>query len=198
MLPWLWFFSYEHLSVWGRGEAREIELCLLKEWVCHLENLASPLATWWDGESSEVSCPSHPSPVPCPTTMVVAFGSFSLFCFILVADSQPVWDWGREGWLSHWVQQSLLQATLQMAKEFTIKMLLPVYNFVIPFFLSGAEDLRCKLDLHYCFCLWWSIFVEHSALTEAWWELAGLGWAAFLPVPHHTPHHGDVPLFYPF
>lgn len=26
----------------------------------------------------------------------------------------------------------------------------------------------------------------NTALTEAWGELAGLGWEAFLPVSHHT------------
>lgn len=92
MLPWLWFISYEHLPVWGWGETGETELCLLKEWVCHLENLGSPLTTQWDGESPEVSCHSHPSPVP---PQVVVFDFFSLFWFILVADAQP--ECGTEG-----------------------------------------------------------------------------------------------------
>lgn len=190
------FLVLRTYQIWGKKIRRETELCLLKRWVCGLVNF--PQATWWDEESPEVSCLSHPSPVPCPTTMVVASGSFSRLIYSLSVGLRK--ERMHNG--SHWVQQSHLQVTFQMAKEFPIKW---YFQFITTWshFSLGAEDL--KLDGHYCFCLWGSIFMEHSSdrgmgragRSGKLFCLSHTIHLSFLPVSPYT-YRGDGPSFYPF
>lgn len=160
-------------QIWEKKIRRETELCLLKRWVCGLVNF--PRATWWNGESPEVSCLSHPSPVPCPTTMFVASGSFSRLIYSLSVGLRK--ERMHNG--SHWAAIPS-PSYISNGKGIPSKMLLPVY--MIPFLSQGQKIWN-----------WMGIIVFvsegaslwNTALTEAWGELAGLGWEAFLPPTIH-------------
>lgn len=150
----------------GKKARREIELCLLKGWVCHIENLGFPLATWWDGESLDISCLPPSSPVPCPTTMVVAFG---LFLQLIYSLSVGLRKERRAESLSAAIPSP---SYISNGKGIHNKMLLLVYNSVIPFFSQGQKIWDANW-----ICI--IVFVSEGASlwnTQLWWELAGLGW----------------------
>lgn len=177
MLPWLCFFSFENLPDLGEKNQernRAVPAEAMSLWPCEL---STGHLVGWGVPRGLLSLPS----LSCPLSHHNGCG----FWLIFTADLQP--ESGTEkGKDAQW--QSLSAAIpspsyISNDKGIPNKMLLPVYNSVIPFFSQGQKIGN-----------WMGIIVFvseggslwNTALTEAWGELAGLGWEAFLPVSHHT------------